>query len=144
MNSALTLGFSMAVGMGVFAGLGWWLDRRRGSGVLWTTVGAGLGLLYIAYETWKVVREVNHEEVGSRKSEGGGQKSDVVGQLRRGPQWPEGTEHETSVAACLRQVAVTVTNRSPQPARDRHATARSAAATKTNATITPNTGVPEE
>lgn len=61
-NSALTLGFSMAVGMGMFAGLGWWLDHRRGGGVLWTTVGAGLGLLYIAYETWKVVREVNAED----------------------------------------------------------------------------------
>jgi len=61
-NSALTLGFSMSVGMGLFAGLGWWLDRRRGGGVLWTMVGAGVGLLYIAYETWKVVREVNAED----------------------------------------------------------------------------------
>ena len=46
--------------------------------------------------------------------------------------WPEGTERETGVAACLRQVAAPVTNPSPQPLRDRHATARSAAATQTN------------
>ncbi|MEI7435246.1 MAG: AtpZ/AtpI family protein [bacterium] len=71
MNPALTLGFSMAVGMGIFAGLGWWLDRRRGGGVVWTLIGVGVGLLYIAYETWKVVREVNNEEVRGQKKKAG-------------------------------------------------------------------------
>ncbi len=66
MNAALSLGFSMAVGMGMFAGLGWWLDHRRGGGVMWTAIGAGLGLLYIAYETWKVVRELNAEDARKR------------------------------------------------------------------------------
>ena len=45
-------------------------------------------------------------------------------------QWADGTKHETGVAACLRQVAVPVTNPSPQPAHDIHATVRRAAATK--------------
>jgi hypothetical protein len=53
------VGFELAVGMAVFAFGGYWLDRRRGTGQFWTLVGAGLGLVYIAYEVWKLMRSVN-------------------------------------------------------------------------------------
>jgi hypothetical protein len=55
-------GFELAVGMAVFAFGGYWLDRRRGTGQFWTLVGAGLGLVYIAYEVWKLVRSTNETD----------------------------------------------------------------------------------
>jgi ATP synthase protein I len=60
------VGFDLAVGMAVFAFGGYWLDRRRGTGQFWTLVGAGLGLVYIAYQVWKLVRSADGAE--ARKS----------------------------------------------------------------------------
>ncbi|HMP75822.1 MAG TPA: AtpZ/AtpI family protein [Kiritimatiellia bacterium] len=58
-NPAAGLGMQLAVGMLVFTGGGYWLDQRRGGGVAFTLVGAGLGLFYVGYEIWKVVRSLN-------------------------------------------------------------------------------------
>lgn len=58
---AAGLGLQLAVGMAVFAGGGYWLDRKRGGGALFTLVGVGLGLFYGGYECWKVVRELNRD-----------------------------------------------------------------------------------
>lgn len=60
--AALGLGTQLAVGMAVFAGAGVYLDRRRGGGVACTLGGISLGLLYGAYEVWKVVRLLNDED----------------------------------------------------------------------------------
>ncbi len=57
----------LAVGMAVFAGGGYWLDRRRGGGVAFTLAGIGLGLFYGGYEVWKVVRELNAKANGKSK-----------------------------------------------------------------------------
>lgn len=56
---AVGLGLQLAVGMVVFAGGGYWLDRKRGGGVAFTLVGVALGLVYCGYECWKVVRQIN-------------------------------------------------------------------------------------
>lgn len=47
--------------MAVFAGGGFWLDRRRGGGVAFTLAGIGLGLFYGGYEVWKLIRWMNEE-----------------------------------------------------------------------------------
>ena len=59
--AAVNLGTQLAAGMAVFAGLGYWLDRRRGGGVAFTLAGVGLALLYGGYEVWKVVRMLQKE-----------------------------------------------------------------------------------
>lgn len=64
MSPAVGLGMQLAVGMAVFAGGGYWLDRRRGGGVAFTLTGIGLGLFYCGYEVWKVVRELNAKANG--------------------------------------------------------------------------------
>ena len=56
---ALMLGTNMAVGMAVFAGLGYYADRKMGGGIRWTLCGMFLGLFYCGYEVWKVIRELN-------------------------------------------------------------------------------------
>jgi hypothetical protein len=58
-NPAVGLGLQLAVGLAVFAGGGFWLDQKRGGGVLFTLLGAGLGLFYCGYELWKLARGVN-------------------------------------------------------------------------------------
>jgi len=60
-GQALSLGSNLAAGMAVFSFIGYWIDRRRGGGTFWTLCGMFLGVLYGAYEVWKVVRSLNHE-----------------------------------------------------------------------------------
>ena len=55
--SAMTLGTTMAVGVGVFTYLGYLLDQKTGGGQMWTLAGIFLGLFYCGYEVWKVVRK---------------------------------------------------------------------------------------
>ncbi len=39
------MGLELAGAIAVLALLGWWIDRRLGTGPLWTLVGAGIGFL---------------------------------------------------------------------------------------------------
>ncbi|MDD4871389.1 MAG: AtpZ/AtpI family protein [Kiritimatiellae bacterium] len=55
-SQAIALGSNLAVGMGLFTFLGYYVDHKRGGGFFWTMCGMGLGLLYGAYEIWKVIR----------------------------------------------------------------------------------------
>lgn len=57
-NPALTFGLQFATGMALFSYLGYQLDRRRGGGIAWTMGGAILGLVYGAYELWKLLRSM--------------------------------------------------------------------------------------
>jgi hypothetical protein len=66
-NPAAGLGLQLAVGMAVFVGGGFWLDQKRGGGVLFTLLGAGLGLFYCGYEIWKLARTLNGK--GERQKE---------------------------------------------------------------------------
>lgn len=56
------LGLQLAIGMAMFSGGGYWLDQRNGGGRLFTLLGIALGLLYCAYEFWKLVRAINRDE----------------------------------------------------------------------------------
>jgi len=56
------IGTQMAVGVGLFAFLGYLVDRKRGGGVVWTLVGTFAGLAYGAYETWRAVRAIEARE----------------------------------------------------------------------------------
>ncbi len=60
--NAILLGTNLAVGMAVFTFLGYYIDVRRGTGHFWTLCGMVLGLIYCAYEVWKVIREINSED----------------------------------------------------------------------------------
>jgi hypothetical protein len=57
--AAANLGLNFAVGMVLLSYLGSQLDRRRGGGYGWTLTGLTLGLLYGAYEVWKLARQSN-------------------------------------------------------------------------------------
>lgn len=65
--SALNLGLQLAAGMFFFAGIGYAVDHRRGGGVAFTLAGVFLGLLYGAYEVWKVVRLLQKEDASAVK-----------------------------------------------------------------------------
>ncbi len=66
-QAAIGLGYSFAAGIIVFAGLGYWFDRKRGEDkVLFTILGLFLGLFYGGYETWKIVRSLQGEPSSDR------------------------------------------------------------------------------
>lgn len=60
--SAISLGTNLAVGMAVFASLGYFIDKRTGGGSLFTLMGIFLGLFYGAYEVWKTVKGLNRQD----------------------------------------------------------------------------------
>lgn len=53
----LTLGTTLATGFVLFAGLGYYLDQRRGGGIGWTLAGMAMGAFVGGYEIWKFVRD---------------------------------------------------------------------------------------
>lgn len=63
-GQAIALGSNLAVGMALFTFFGYYVDQKRGGGILWTLCGMGVGLIYGAYEIWKVVRVLKDEENG--------------------------------------------------------------------------------
>ncbi len=57
LGRALMLGMNFAVGMAVFAFLGYYIDQKRGDGAIaFTIAGIVAGLAYGAYEVWIVIR----------------------------------------------------------------------------------------
>jgi hypothetical protein len=54
----ITLGIQLAFSWVVLIGGGVWLDRRQGGGWTFTFLGLLLGLAFLAYELWKIVRKV--------------------------------------------------------------------------------------
>lgn len=63
-GQAITLGTNIAVGVGLFTFLGYYADKKSGGGFLWTLFGMGIGLVYGAYEIWKVIRIINSGDGG--------------------------------------------------------------------------------
>lgn len=62
LGRATMMGLNFAVGMAVFASLGWYIDHRRGGdSILFTVCGMVLGLGYGAYEVWVVIRLLNED-----------------------------------------------------------------------------------
>ena len=62
MAAALGLGTQLLAGMVVCAGLGYFVDRRRGGGAAFTLLGMFMGLLYGGYEVWKLVRQITDQD----------------------------------------------------------------------------------
>ena len=62
LGQAVMLGMNCAVGMAVFTFAGYWVDQKRGGGLLFTLIGMTLGLGYGAYEVWKVVRQIQRKD----------------------------------------------------------------------------------
>lgn len=58
---AVAMGFELASGVGLFTFIGFWVDRRRGTAPFWTLAGAAVGLLYVAYAIWKLLRWLDAE-----------------------------------------------------------------------------------
>ncbi len=67
MSSAVLLGSSFAFAMGLFALIGHRWDEKHDSEPWGGLVGVSLGLLYGAYEVWKVVRVVAPDSSTSGK-----------------------------------------------------------------------------
>lgn len=59
--AAANLGINLVAGMAVLSYLGYRVDVHRGGGQAWTLAGMALGLVYGAYETWKVIRTMNRD-----------------------------------------------------------------------------------
>lgn len=79
LGRALMLGMNFAVGMAVFAFLGYYIDQKRGVGAMFFTVaGIVAGLAYGAYEVWIVIRMLNEQarqaEIKSQRSGDGGKE----------------------------------------------------------------------
>ena len=72
-GQAISLGTNLVVGVGLFTFAGYYADTKHGGGYMWTLCGLGLGLVYGAYEIWKVIRILNSEG-GEQKSESGNHK----------------------------------------------------------------------
>lgn len=60
-SSALGFGTSFAVGMALFGLGGHWLDQKFDREPLLTLIGIGMGLLYGAWELWKLVTATNEQ-----------------------------------------------------------------------------------
>ena len=62
MSSAVLLGSSFALAMGLFAWLGHRWDEKQGSAPWGVLAGVGLGFLYGGYEVWKITRVASKPE----------------------------------------------------------------------------------
>ena len=56
---AANCGLTIAVGILLFGAVGYWIDRKRGGGVLFSIGGLLLGLVAGGFELWKWVRKLN-------------------------------------------------------------------------------------
>lgn len=70
LGQAITLGTNLAVGMGTFTLIGYYVDKRRGSGYFWTIAGMLLGFVYGGYELWRTIRDLNETAEREDKESG--------------------------------------------------------------------------
>jgi hypothetical protein len=66
---AVGFGTSFAVGMALFALGGHWLDGKTGREPLFTLLGIGLGLLYGAWELWKLITMTNQQAEDRKRNQ---------------------------------------------------------------------------
>ena len=60
--SALNFGWTAGVGFFVCFGLGYWADQKFGTTFLWTITGFVAGILFMGYELWKVLQDLNNKK----------------------------------------------------------------------------------
>lgn len=71
-GAAISFGTTFAVGVAVFAGIGWWIDSKRGGETQWFTLGGIFaGLLFGAYELWKLLRLLDEADESAKKKKDG-------------------------------------------------------------------------
>ena len=61
-SGAISLGTNMAAGMALLGGGGFYIDHRRGGGFAFTLGGIVLGLVYCAYEAWKIIKQLHEQD----------------------------------------------------------------------------------
>ena len=72
-GAAISFGTTFAGGVAVFAALGWWIDKKRGGETQWFTLGGIFaGLLFGAYELWKLLRLLNEADDSAKKKKNDG------------------------------------------------------------------------
>jgi hypothetical protein len=60
-SGSVNFGWTSAVGFFLFTGLGYWLDQKRGTEYIWTLSGVFVGMAFIFYELWKILRNLNNQ-----------------------------------------------------------------------------------
>ena len=68
-SPAVGFGSSFAGGMALFALGGHWLDKKTGHESLFTLIGIGLGLLYGAWELWKLITISNRQAENKKRNQ---------------------------------------------------------------------------
>lgn len=69
LGQAVMLGTNVAAGMILFTLVGYYVDRKRGTGHFWTLAGMGMGIAYAAYEFWSTLRVLQRLPPDSRPSD---------------------------------------------------------------------------
>ena len=59
---AITLGYTLTAGMIFFTALGYYFDHSFKTEGRWTLCGMFMGLVYGAYEVWKLVQRIQRED----------------------------------------------------------------------------------
>lgn len=59
-RTASSLGMNIAVGMFIFFYIGYRLELKYGQSY-WTLGGIGLGLFYLGYQIWKLIKDINQK-----------------------------------------------------------------------------------
>ena len=61
-NPAAQLGIVIALAMSGFTLLGVWLDKRYGTGFIFTLAGLALAVVFVGYELWKLTKLIDKDE----------------------------------------------------------------------------------
>ena len=85
-GSVVSLGTSMAAGVGLLAYIGYRADQARGTEPFWTLWGVAAGFAFCGYEVWKALRILGEQEkeaqrrrkaAGAESGCGGGGRPDA-------------------------------------------------------------------
>ena len=61
-QAALGLGYQLMAAFMIFAGSGYYLDKKYDTSHLYTLIGVALAFLYGGYEVWKLVTVMERED----------------------------------------------------------------------------------
>jgi len=58
----ISLGYTLAAGMGVLCFIGYWIDQKRHTEPFWTITFLMIAFVYCGYEIWKYIRDTNDKK----------------------------------------------------------------------------------